>query len=284
MTIGFQGYVHSESWTFNNPGISYIGFSPQYTSGQSQHIELKFRTRQPNGLLFHHYLLPFDKNKFPLLYHYELYAEIRKGYLRVGHQVNQYSQLLTLGQGLNDDQWHSLSWDLDSSDGLMSVQLDNETKSLSLEVYGWGSGKEILKWSQLPSIISFGATNKSESQEFFYFIGCLADLKYSREDGILIAIPIQKISGVTQGCSDLCTGSNPCQNGGRCINMYTTTKCDCFGTNYEGSKCENKEILFSVADYFVTRLHTGPNRQTESCSCSPKSVGLLVDLSEANII
>ncbi|XP_050401820.2 axotactin isoform X2 [Patella vulgata] len=232
--------AQSNAWTLNNPSVSYIGFSPQYSTGQNQHLQLKFRTRQSNGLLFHHHFQEYNKDEFPLLYHYQLYAELRQGYLRVGHQVNQYSQLATLGQGLNDDKWHTFNWFLDSKDGLMIVSVDDLSTNITLEAFGWGQGREILQWSLLPSTISYGATNASNSQEFFHFIGCLSDMKYEREDSILIDIPIQTIAGITRGCNDLCADNNQCQNGGRCINMYTRTKCDCFGTNYEGNRCDTK--------------------------------------------
>ncbi|XP_046357050.2 contactin-associated protein-like 2 isoform X3 [Haliotis rufescens] len=230
--------ANSTTWTFN--GLAHITFKPDYQDDQSIHLKLRFRTRQPNGLLFYHYLKSYDAKKFPLLKSYELFAEIRQGYVRVGSNFNQYSDVVPIGSALNNDKWHQLEIYLDTRTGEITVTLDDKKQAKILEAFQRGGAKDLLKWSELHSEITYGGTEEQSDSEFFYFVGCLSEIQYTREDGILMAIPVDESNGATEGCSDLCKGDNQCLNGGTCVNLYTSTRCDCFGTEYEGEHCDKK--------------------------------------------
>ncbi|XP_046578022.1 LOW QUALITY PROTEIN: contactin-associated protein-like 2 [Haliotis rubra] len=237
-TRGVNTAANSTTWTFN--GVAHLTFRPDYQDDQSIHLKLRFRTRQPNGLLFYHYLKSYDAKKFPLLKSYELFAEIRQGYVRVGSNFNQYSDVVPIGSALNNDKWHQLEIFLDTRSGEITVTLDNKKQAKILEAFQRGGAKDLLKWSELDSEITYGGTEEQSDSEFFYFVGCLSDIQYTREDDILIAIPVDESNSATEGCSDLCKGDNQCLNGGTCVNLYTSTRCDCFGTEYEGERCDKK--------------------------------------------
>lgn len=86
-------------WTFSIPGVSHICFSPQLQNVKFQHLQLSFRSLQPNGLLVHHFLKNYDKDAFLLLNNYELLVELRRGQLQIGYNFNHYQDTLTVGKG-----------------------------------------------------------------------------------------------------------------------------------------------------------------------------------------
>ena len=88
-----------KSWTFNIPGVSFISFSPTYTNTQNQHISLKFRTRNPNGLIFCHYLKDLDTKELQRI-NYQLCGELQYGVFVLNYQLMQYFEDgLSVGEG-----------------------------------------------------------------------------------------------------------------------------------------------------------------------------------------
>ena len=78
-----------------------------------------------------------------------------------------------------------------------------------------------------------------------HFIGCMADVEFFSGNTPLDT-PLYDKTDVELGCTSQCDTDNPCIHGGQCINHYTHTTCDCFGTRYEGKHCDKKgknEIL-----------------------------------------
>jgi hypothetical protein len=60
-------------------------------------------------------------------------------------------------------------------------------------------------------------------------------------DGLPVPIRLgERSASVKRGCQDLCRlPAYACRHGGRCINGYVNAHCDCYGTGYEGQRCEN---------------------------------------------
>ena len=87
------------SWTFNIPNVSFLSFSPVITKSQNQHISLSFRTRNPNGLLFCHYLKDLDVKELNKI-NYKICAELKYGLFQLDYRIRQYQgEGLTLGVG-----------------------------------------------------------------------------------------------------------------------------------------------------------------------------------------
>ena len=87
------------SWTFNIPNISFISFSPILTKSQNQRISFSFRTRNPNGLLFCHYLKGLDIKELDRI-NYKLCGELKYGLFVLDYRLRQYQEDgLTLGTG-----------------------------------------------------------------------------------------------------------------------------------------------------------------------------------------
>lgn len=68
-------------------------------------ISLQFRTRLPHGLLVYHNVKNPDGIK---LDPYALYVIVEKGQLKVVHVFGKHSTSVTVGEGLNRDEWHSV--------------------------------------------------------------------------------------------------------------------------------------------------------------------------------
>jgi len=79
---------------------------------------------------------------------------------------------------------------------------------------------------------------------FEHFVGCLRNIRLRggpTESELSYVTPFTAavFRDIKEGCIDRCLSEgNACRNGGRCINLYDRTECDCFGTNYEGENCD----------------------------------------------
>lgn len=68
-------------------------------------ISFQFRTRLPHGLLVYHNVKNPDGIE---LEPYALYVIVEKGQLKVVHVFGKHSTSVTVGEGLNRDEWHSV--------------------------------------------------------------------------------------------------------------------------------------------------------------------------------
>ena len=93
----------ASSWTFSEPGVSHISFSPPLSDSKVLMLELSFRTLQPNGLLVYQDIPEYDeveeKEISPLLDSFHLVVEMSQGHLRVGHMFDHYKDILNTGSG-----------------------------------------------------------------------------------------------------------------------------------------------------------------------------------------
>ena len=71
------------------------------------------------------------------------------------------------------------------------------------------------------------------------FVGCFKDIQFGDNKNELAAELYDK-SDLQAGCVSACDTDNPCQHGGKCVNLYTSIECDCFQTGHHGSHCEKE--------------------------------------------
>ncbi|KAL5016977.1 hypothetical protein ScPMuIL_006566 [Solemya velum] len=249
---------NSSTWTFNIPKKSFLSFSPDLLNGQNQHLSLSFRTHRFNCLLFCHFVDKYDAKKFPYLRNYQLSAEIQQGMLHITYNLNEYTDNLILGSGLNDDHWHNLDISLDTVLGDIAVKLDKHTRSQKLRAYVWSNPAEIIDWTKLSTVISYGGYENPTHQNYHYFIGCMRNLRYQRPDDLFSEVPIHTMKAVLPGCSNKCQEDNLCENGAECVNKYSEVTCNCYGTEFEGEHCENSgvtQVTLSGHDWITYRLY-----------------------------
>lgn len=92
-------YIHFIFYIYLFDSISYFYFR------LCREISFQFRTRLPHGLLVYHNVKNPDGIE---LDPYALYVIVEKGQLKVVHVFGKHSTSVTVGEGLNRDEWHSV--------------------------------------------------------------------------------------------------------------------------------------------------------------------------------
>ncbi|CAL1529545.1 unnamed protein product [Lymnaea stagnalis] len=237
VVAGASAQQNENTWTFNQPGVSFLVFTPKMADAQNQHYSLSFRTRQPNGLLLQHRIIESQAQGIPVLSEYQVFIELRQGKLRAGFSASQFEDYITLGKALNNDRWHTVDLFVDISKAEMRLTLQGQTVRETIRAYSWGNAAIVLKWNHLTTQVSIGATEWQKPEGHQPFVGCISDIQYALPNGNLTNPTFHETKGVAGGCLDLCHGDKSC-NQGKCINHYTAIKCDCYGTDFEGPHCD----------------------------------------------
>ena len=92
------------SWTFNSPGLSLINFSLPLIQSSVFKLSFDFRTPQVNGALLHITLQNSDmliitEETRKLLYGFNMFLELRQGYVKLIHTYDHYVDVLTIIKG-----------------------------------------------------------------------------------------------------------------------------------------------------------------------------------------
>ncbi|KAG7199173.1 hypothetical protein KM043_018052 [Ampulex compressa] len=238
-------------------------------------ISFKFRTKLPHGLLVYHSV----KDRPERLDPYALYVIVEKGQLKVVHVFGKKSTSLTVGEGLNRDEWHSVLVRIDVHGAKLIARVDDKQAETTLEVLervvNYGVSEE------LASVVLIGGLSSEERLHgvkyiIESFVGCIRDMVLSSGKSASDLLPIQpliatKHENVKEGCIDKCrTRENLCFISTQCVNHYNSLTCDCFGTKYEGERCDvytatiltlrgSSYVSFRVYDW-KDRVHSSVNR------------------------
>ncbi|XP_063931341.1 axotactin isoform X3 [Zophobas morio] len=239
-------------------------------------ISFQFRTRLPHGLLvYHNVKVPAGVSLQP----YALYIIVEQGQLKVVHVYGKHSTALTVGRGLNRDEWHSVTVRIDVHGGRLMATVDDQKEEKNLD----GLDKETNYGvsANVTSVILIGGLSSEERLHgvkyiIESFVGCIKDVILSTGKSASDLLPISpliatKHENVQEGCVDKCqTSENLCFRGSRCINHYNSLTCDCFGTLYEGEFCDiytatvltlrgSSYVSYRVYDW-KDRVHSSINR------------------------
>ncbi|XP_071631062.1 axotactin isoform X1 [Temnothorax longispinosus] len=238
-------------------------------------ISFKFRTKLPHGLLVYHSVKDRPESLDP----YALYVIVEKGQLKVVHVFGKQSTSLTVGQGLNRDEWHSVLVRIDVHGAKLIARVDDKQAETTLKVLerivNYGVSEE------LASVVLIGGLSSEERLHgvkyiIESFVGCIRDMVLSSGKSASDLLPIlpliaTKHENVKEGCIDKCrTRENLCFVPDQCVNHYNSLTCDCFGTNYEGERCDvytatiltlrgSSYVSFRVYDW-KDRVHSSVNR------------------------
>lgn len=93
-------------------------------------ISFKFRTKLPHGLLVYHSVKDRPESLDP----YALYVIVEKGQLKVVHVFGKQSTSLTVGRGLNRDEWHSVLVRIDVHGAKLIARVDDKQAETTLKV------------------------------------------------------------------------------------------------------------------------------------------------------
>ncbi|KAM4814463.1 protein crumbs homolog 1 isoform 1-T1 [Urocitellus parryii] len=221
--------------SFEGNGFLWVTSGPHTTKDSVCNIAFRFQTVQPTALL----LFQGNRDTFVKM-------ELLSGYIHLSIQVhNQSKVLLYISHNTSDGEWHSVEVIFAETVTLTLASSSCTEKCIAkapspfertqsicafqnsflggLPVGSASSGVTLLNIYNIPSTPSF--------------VGCLQDIKFD-----LNPITRENISSglslnVKAGCvrKDWCE-SQPCQNRGRCINLWLSYQCDCYRP-YEGPNC-----------------------------------------------
>ncbi|XP_068984202.1 axotactin isoform X5 [Bombus flavifrons] len=238
-------------------------------------ISFKFRTKLPHGLLVYHSVKDRPESLDP----YALYVIVEKGQLKVVHVFGKRSTSLTVGEGLNRDEWHSVLVRIDVHGAKLIARVDDKQEETTLEVLEHAVNYGVSE--ELASVVLIGGLSSEERLHgvkyiIESFVGCIRDMVLSSGKSASDLLPIQpliatKHENVKEGCIDKCrTRENLCFISSQCVNHYNSLTCDCFGTKYEGERCDvytatiltlrgSSYVSFRVYDW-KDRVHSSVNR------------------------
>ncbi|XP_044268861.1 contactin-associated protein like 5-1 isoform X3 [Tribolium madens] len=239
-------------------------------------ISFQFRTRLPHGLLvYHNVKVPAGVSLQP----YALYIIVEQGQLKVVHVYGKHLTALTVGRGLNRDEWHSVTVRIDVHGARLMATVDDQKEETNLR--GLDKENNYGVSANVTSVILIGGLSSEERLHgvkyiIESFVGCIKDVVLSTgksASDLLTISPLiaTKHENVQEGCIDKCkTTENLCFRGSRCINHYNSLTCDCFGTLYEGEFCDiyaatvltlrgSSYVSYRVYDW-KDRVHSSINR------------------------
>ncbi|XP_035301718.1 protein crumbs homolog 1 [Cricetulus griseus] len=235
-----SGYAGSLCQTDTTLSFESNGFlwvtSGSHTTLQSEcNVSLRFQTVQPNSLLL------FRGNR-----DMSMKLELLNGCVHLSIQVkNQSNVLLYISHNTSNGEWHLV--EVIFAETIMLTLIGSSCK-------GKCTTKTSFPVENQPSLCAFqntflgglpvGTTNNSVSVLSVYnvpstpsFVGCLQDIQFDLNHITLENLSSTLSLNVKAGCmrKDWCE-SEPCQNRGRCINLWQGYQCDC-DRPHTGSNC-----------------------------------------------
>ncbi|KAM8949725.1 protein crumbs homolog 1 isoform 2-T2 [Lycaon pictus] len=221
--------------SFEGNGFLWITSGPATGKGLVCNMALSFLTVQPMALL----LFRGNRAMFIML-------ELRGGYIHLSIQVNNQSKvLLYISHDTSDGAWHSV--EVTFAEAVTLTLLDNtcKEKCITQAPSPFESHRSICAFQNsflggLPGgTTSYGIAllNIYNLPSTPSFVGCLQDVKIDSNHITLEDISSSSSLNVKAGCErkDWCE-RQPCQNRGRCINLWLNYQCDCYRP-YEGPNC-----------------------------------------------
>ncbi|KGL84172.1 Protein crumbs 1, partial [Tinamus guttatus] len=238
---GYTG-IHCETiTTFSFDGNSFLWLkNPTSHKEESFYrINLGFQTVQPEAFLFYR----GEKDTFVKL-------ELWNGYLHLSIQVNNQPQaLLRIAHNVSDGEWHSVEVTLaravtlnlhdsscvESCVNKTSAVIDNDHVMLAFQ-------STFLGGLPVGNISSNSLLNIYNMHSAPSFVGCLQDIEIDLNIITPENVSPESSLNVKTGCTrkDWCE-NHPCQNRGRCINLWLSYHCDCYRP-YTGPTCSTEYI------------------------------------------
>ncbi|KAE8610927.1 hypothetical protein XENTR_v10012282 [Xenopus tropicalis] len=235
---GYAGPSCQAQTTFSFNGKSVLPIHRNRSQTRGDHlfnISLSFQTVQTSAVIFH----MGAQNTSVRLY-------LQNSYIHLASEVNcQINSLLHLPHNVSDDRWHAVAVTL--TDVLTLTLLDAQC-NIRCTVNSDHIISTHLRDSVFQQMLLGGepavrtaaennndANNAEEMQA--WFVGCLRDF---RIDSAFVTDESVTVGDIDVGCKrrNQCE-RQPCQNRGRCINLWLGYRCDCFRP-YRGRNCSSE--------------------------------------------
>ncbi|XP_002159075.2 axotactin isoform X1 [Hydra vulgaris] len=187
-------------------------------------------------------------------------VEVIKQTVKLSGEIHK--QVLSLGENVNNLEWHTLT--VTKYIGTLQVSVDNNVALLD-----FSSNDDKF---QINSYLYIGGLSEEKTKSSFgfaklkpRFVGCIESLQYSSGNTYLKpAQTFLKSERIAPNCLDSCS-LNTCANKGKCINLFTRAACDCFGTGFTGEICNNYAdtisqddddyLIWNVNDLYATAVY-----------------------------
>lgn len=124
---------------------------------------------------------------------------------------------------LNDNEWHTVQ-----------IERNRKEARMNIDSISAGNPEDLLAYRpfMFTSNLTIGASVNYRDG----FVGCIRGLQVNGKIVDLVSLARNQVYGVSVGCVGKCQ-SNPCLNGGTCIEMYASFQCDCTFTPFRGPIC-----------------------------------------------
>ena len=209
---------------------------PKWRPCQNGSFTFEFNTAHQNGLLMY----MDDGGKFDFL---EL--KLVGGVIRLRLNLGEGTTILTVGQNLNDRQWHKVEVARSEEDTTLIVDKESQTQKSQGSEFAFGNltknsfmfvGGMPITYSAKLSLLALPSVMFEPR-----YGGSVRNILYSNCGKPLVREDMIESRGVRTNSLDLCEEENPCKHQGICISTDTGSICDCSGTEYEGQLCETGE-------------------------------------------
>uniref|UniRef100_A0A2C9K886 Uncharacterized protein n=1 Tax=Biomphalaria glabrata TaxID=6526 RepID=A0A2C9K886_BIOGL len=230
-------------------------------------ISFQFKTTESDGLIF--YNDGTGQDFFAM--------ELSQGYMYYVYNMGEGPEKIkaNVNQPLNDNKWHEVRL-LRTETTKQLLRVDDNTptiddltgaKNNKFDLSGplHVGGVHKVKFPSLPKLIS--------SQHGF--VGCLGSLDLN---GYLPNL-LQQASYIHEGVGDGCRGpmtkcvNDSCANQGRCVQQWTSYRCDCDMTSYTGPMCKEESVSYKFGPGPGLMTFTHPEGQQPSTNFETLAFG-----------
>ncbi|XP_077012905.1 protein crumbs homolog 1 [Tamandua tetradactyla] len=221
--------------SFMGNGFLWIKTGSITAKGLVCNIAFRFQTVQPVALL----LFQGDRDMF-------VKVELLNGHVHLSVQVSNQSKVhLYISHHTSDGEWHSVEVTFAEVVTLTLLDHTCSEKCITKAPFPFESDQSICAsqnsfFGGLPMGMNNGGDvllNAHSIPSTAPFVGCLQDIKIDWNHITQEDISPGSSLNVEAGCvkKDWCE-SQPCQNRGRCINLWLSYQCDCYRP-YDGPNC-----------------------------------------------
>ncbi|GCB67874.1 hypothetical protein scyTo_0008137 [Scyliorhinus torazame] len=249
----FSGYVITQTENINQ--------SRTEAHAEPFSISFRFRTTIPNVLLFY---------RGDLLNEY-VQTQLYDGQLMSIAVINGQIISISFVHLVNDGEWHQLTVALGES---LHINLTHP----SCPKYTCSNWKAI-ESATLPSANSFQTSHIGGYPGMYfsiqdYFTGCLQDLEIDNMTILPETISEHMSHNFVLGCekTNWCH-QNPCNNNGKCVDLWTSYKCNCYRP-FTGPFCVNGKQISVYFTVFIKDI--GRANCDQSCIYIPGKTYLTV--------